>query len=167
MERSRGAGKRGQRGKSSVAAPSRVLARAPKSGLPFQLCLGSASRLPHLSAPGRARGNTLPRGLFEPGRRVCQRVPRTLTSTPTPARHHCLPSPRAVPGTQERGRPARRLFSPEPSRPGPESRLSWNPDIASHPRPALVAWTDNLSTKRNQPKVRARGRREETSPHQV
>lgn len=105
----------------------------PKSRLPFQLGLGSASRLPHLSAPGRARGNTLPWGLSEPGRLVCQRVPRTLTSTPTPARHHCLPLPPAVPRTQESGGPAQRLLSPEPSGPEPGSRLSWNHDIASHP----------------------------------
>ena len=53
---------------------------------------------PH-SAPRRVRGNTLPRGLSEPGCRSCLHVPRTLASTPTltRSRHHRLPPPPAVP----------------------------------------------------------------------
>lgn len=166
MGRSRGAGETGFRGERELRG--RTLARlgaGPRNpGSPSSGAWAPPPGPP--SAPGRARGNTLPRGLSEPGRRVCQRVPRTLTSTPTPARYHCLPLPPAVPRTRESGGPAQRLFSPEPSRPEPGSRLT-EPRHCQPSCPALVAWTDNLSTKRNQPKVRTRDRSGETAPHQV
>lgn len=132
MERYRGAGEtQGQKGKGALPLqPGASLHGAQRSPLPFQLCSGPASQLPHPSAPGRVRGNTLPRGLSEPERRGCQRVPRTPASTPTPARHHRLPPPQTVLGTP---------FLSGACASWAESRLSKNPDITSHPAPL---WQD-------------------------
>lgn len=164
-------GKSGQRGEGAPRLQPGESQHGPRrSGLPFQLRSGHASPAPQPpppaphSAPRRVRGNTLPRGLSEPGRQTCQHIPRTLASTPTRSPYHRLPPAPAVP--RDPGMRRTSSTPPEPASPVPGYRLSRNPDIAGHPQPALAAQTGNLGTKRRQPKVRAgdgrRDGREET-----
>lgn len=167
MERSRGeGGVRGQRGEGAPRLRAGASRRGPqRSGLPFQPGWGHASPAPaptpppgtppqggsgEIPSPGdfQNSGVWAARTFPEPWRPPSP-APRTVTTA-------CLPH-RLCPGTQARGGPAPRLFSPEPASPVPGSRLSWHPDIAGHPHPALIAQTDNLGTKRRQPKVSGPG----------
>lgn len=115
-------------------------ARAPPPSSPTPPLQGGPGEIPSpgdFQNPGAGAASAFPEPQLLP-------PPRRVTTA-------CLPH----------GRCRGRLFFPEPARPGPGFRLSKNPDIASHPRPSLAAQTDNLGTKRSQPKVPARDRRKD------
>nr|XP_014687750.2 basic proline-rich protein-like [Equus asinus] len=151
VERSRGEeGVRGQRGKGAPRLQSGASRRGPqRSGLPFQPGWGHASPAPAPTPPpgtppqGGSGEIPSPGDFRNPGVWAARSFPepwRPPSPAPRAVTTACLPH-RLCPRTQAHGGPAPRLFSPEPANPVPGSRLSWHPDIAGHPHPALLAQT--------------------------
>lgn len=167
MERSRGEeGVRGQRGKGAPRLQSGASRRGPqRSGLPFQPGWGHASPAPAPTPPpgtppqGGSGEIPSPGDFRNPGVWAARSFPepwRPPSPAPGAVTTACLPH-RLCPRTQAHGGPAPRLFSPEPANPVPGSRLSWHPDIAGHPHPALLAQT--ISAQRgDSPRCPGQGR---------
>lgn len=157
MKRSRGEGKPRKRGKErSGSNPARLSAGPKGPGSPSSTARATPLPSPHPSAPHSApeagRGKYPPPGLSEPGRQGCQRVPRTLASTPTLSRHHRLPPPLAAPRDPRVPRAGSMSLLPGACKSCAPSPLSWSRDRAGSLHPVLDAQTDNLGTKRRQPR---------------
>ncbi|KAK2113353.1 hypothetical protein P7K49_007619 [Saguinus oedipus] len=154
--RSRGEGKPGKRGRERGGSGRARLSAGPKGPCSASSAAGATPLpSPHPSAPHSApeagRGKYPPRDFRNPGVRAASAFPEPWhPPPPSPVNTACLP-----PGCARRPRSAEgRLHASSLPRlrvPCPVPALM-EPDRASCLHPALAAQTDNLRTKRRQPR---------------